>query len=132
MQYGYSKWKYKIINYTISTCIQNSDENYNILLNLLSDNYFERIKSSLNISYDSYINKCDELATKLCECAYDLEDINNQIANDVEGLYSNNIDSEEVISSLTNMSNTEKKQILSMLLSFLTNVVSNIDIYVHR
>ena len=112
---------------TISTCVQNSDENYNILLNLLSDNCFERIKSSLNISYDSYINKCDELATKLCECAYDLEDINNQIANDVEGLYSNNMDSEEIISSLTNMSDADRKQILSMLSSSLTNVVRNIE-----
>lgn len=112
---------------TISTCVQNSDENYNILLNLLSDNCFERIKSSLNISYDSYINKCDELATKLCKCAYDLEDINNQIANDVEGLYSNNMDSEEIISSLTNMSDADRKQILSMLSSSLTNVVRNIE-----
>lgn len=112
---------------TISTCIQNSDENYNILLNLLSDNCFERIKSSLNISYDSYINKCDELATKLSECAYDLEDINNQIANDVDDLYSNNMDSEEIISRLTNMSDADRKQILSMLSSSLTIAVSNIE-----
>ena len=66
---------------------------YDNLIKVLSSSGCSAIsnyKNNLSISFNDCVSKCDELATKLSECALDTEQLNTLIFNDID--LSNNID----------------------------------------